>query len=213
MDLLVDLDGTLLDPAKGIVASFQSGLRAVGVPTHDAASLGWVIGPPLRVSFPKAGVAAGDVEAALAAYRETYRAGAMFQAEPYPGIETALSELTAAGHRLIVATSKPHVFAKPILAHFGLARYFAAIHGAELDGVRDDKADLIAYIIAHEAVDPARALMLGDRKFDCLGAARNGIRTIGALWGYGGAEELRAAGAMALADRPADLPAMVASLA
>lgn len=212
MDVLIDLDGTLLDPAAGIVASFRAGLAAVGAADIPADKLGWIIGPPLRSSYPQAGVAAADVEAALAAYRVTYRAGAMFQATPYPGIGDALATLRAAGHRLIVATSKPHVFAKPILAHFDLARHFAAIHGAELDGRRDDKAELIAHIITTEAVDPRRAIMIGDRKFDCLGAAANGIRTIGVRWGYGTADELTAAGAAALAERPSDLPAAVARL-
>jgi phosphoglycolate phosphatase len=212
MDILVDLDGTLVDPAAGIVSSFQAGLKAVGAPAIAAADLGWIIGPPLRQSYPQAGVALKDVEAALAAYRETYRAGAMFDVTPYPGIEAALTTLHDQGHRLIVATSKPHVFARPILERFGLARHFAAIHGSELDGRNDDKGDLIGHIIATERVNPASTLMIGDRKFDCLGAAQHGIRTIGALWGYGGEAELTAAGAVALAHQARDLPAVVARL-
>lgn len=210
MDLLIDLDGTLLDPAAGIMSSFKAGLAAVGAPDIPAADLGWIIGPPLRSSYPPAGIAAADLETALAAYRVKYRAGAMFEATPYPGIADALAALRSAGHRLIVATSKPHVFAKPILAHFGLAQYFAAIHGSELDGRNDDKTELIAHIIATEAVDPRRAVMIGDRKFDCIGAANHALPCIGVLWGYGTADELTAAGAAVLAERPADLPAVVA---
>jgi phosphoglycolate phosphatase len=212
-DILVDLDGTLVDPAAGIIRSFQTGLSAVGAPTIDAADLGWIIGPPLRMSYPQAGVAAADVEVALTAYRVTYGAGAMFEVTPYLGIGEALAALRAAGHRLIVATSKPHVFAKPILERYGLAAHVSAIHGSELDGRRDDKGELIGHIIATERVDPARALMIGDRKFDCIGAAAHGIPTIGVLWGYGTEDELRAAGAMALATKPDDLPAIVARMA
>ncbi len=212
MDILVDLDGTLVDPAAGIIRSFQQGLRAVGAPHIDAANLGWIIGPPLRMSYPQAGVAAGDVEAALAAYRVTYRAGAMFDVTPYAGIGDALDALRAAGHRLIVATSKPHVFARPILERYELAPHFSAIHGSELDGRNDDKSELIAHIMATEAVDRKRALMIGDRKFDCVGAAKHAIPTIGVLWGYGTADELRAAGATALAESPHDLAALVARM-
>lgn len=213
MDVLIDLDGTLLDPAAGIMSSFRAGLAAVGAPDIPAAQLGWIIGPPLRNSYPQAGVAIADVEAALAAYRVKYRAGAMLEATPYPGIADALAALRAAGHRLMVATSKPHVFAKPILAHFGLAQYFAAIHGSELDGRNDDKGELIAHIIATESVDPTRAIMIGDRRFDCIGASKNGIPTIGVLWGYGTADELREAGAATLVETPAEVPPAVARLA
>ncbi len=211
MDILVDLDGTLVDPAVGIMRAFRAGLSAVGSAEPD--DLRWIIGPPLRASFPQAGVASDAVEAALAAYRETYRAGAMFEVSPYGGIDTALTQLCAAGHRLIVATSKPHVFARPILERVGLATYFSAIHGSELDGRNDDKSDLIAHIVDTERVDPACALMIGDRKFDCIGARTNGIRTIGVSWGYGSAAELLAAGAVVLAERPLELPAYVARLA
>jgi len=170
-----------------------------------------VIGPPLRQSFPELGVPADQVERALALYRENYggaggtRTPAMLDAEPYPEIENQLSALRRAGCRLIVATSKPHVFARPILRNKGLDTYFAAIHGSELDGTRDDKAELIAHIIATERVDAANALMVGDRRFDILGAKKNDLRSIGATWGYGSVAELREAGATALCDQPRGL--------
>ncbi len=213
MDLLIDLDGTLVDPAVGIIRSFQAGLQAVGAPHIAADKLLWIIGPPLRVSYAQAGVAAADVEAALAAYRATYRSGAMFEVTPYRSIADALTALGSAGHRLIVATSKPHVFANPILERVDLARHFSSIHGSELDGRNDDKGDLIAHIVATERVDTRRALMIGDRKFDCVGAAKNGIRSIGVLWGYGGEDELRAAGALALVADAGSLPNLVETLA
>lgn len=209
MDVLVDLDGTLVDPAAGIIASFRSGLAHVGIAAPPAPDLAWVIGPPLRRSFPMAGVGEHAVEAALAAYRTTYRGGAMFDATPYPGVDGALSALTAAGHRLFVATSKPHAFARPIIDHFGLARHFTGVYGPELDGTLDDKADLVAHIVSRERLDPRRAVMLGDRKYDCLGAGRSGIPTIGVLWGYGSRAELTEAGAVAFAGAWEEIPGLV----
>lgn len=210
MDILIDLDGTLQDPALGIIGSVQIALRGLSLPVPDKSTLGWVIGPPLRQSFPELGVAPADIDRALELYRAHYRAGAMFDAVIYDGIPHALEVLRAQNHRLIVATSKPHVFARPIIEHFRLTQHFAAIHGSELDGTRDDKADLIAHIIATERVDPQRAIMIGDRKFDVLGAARNAIACVGALWGHGSADELTAAGAAHLASSPRDLPALIA---
>ncbi len=206
MDVLIDLDGTLTDPKAGIIGSVQYALQRLSMPVPEMDALHWTIGPPLRESFPKLGVAAGDIETALGHYRERYRDGGMYDATVYAGVPEALDALVLAGCRLIVATSKPHPFAKPILRHFDLSSRFAAIHGAELDGRNDDKADLIAHIIATEGVDPERAIMVGDRLFDVRGAAKNGIRSIGALWGYGGLAELREAGASALCDQPKGLP-------
>ena len=97
----------------------------------------------------------------------------------------------AAGCRLFVATSKPHHYARPILERFDLARRFAGIHGPELDGTNDNKADLIAHIIAARACDARRAVMIGDREFDVAAAARNGIPTVGVTWGYGSRAELK----------------------
>ncbi len=211
MDVLIDLDGTLVDPKVGIIGSVQYALEQLGQPVPPMDELPWVIGPPLREAFPKLGVPAADVERAVALYRENYsgaggtRPPAMFACDVYAGIEDSLAALRRADCRLIVTTSKPAVFARPIIRDKGLADHFAAIHGAELDGTRDNKAELIAHIIKTEHVDPANAIMVGDRKFDCLGAKANGLRSIGVTWGYGSISELREAGASALCDQPKGL--------
>jgi phosphoglycolate phosphatase len=211
MDVLIDLDGTLVDPKAGIIGSLQYALRGLDLAVPPADDLTWVIGPPLRDAFPKLGVAAGKIDQALALYRENYsgaggtRPPAMYECNVYDGIEESLDALRRAGCRLIVTTSKPHVFAKPIIREKGLATHFAAIHGSELDGTRDDKAELIAHIIKTERVDPAHAIMVGDRKFDCIGAHKNGLRSLGVTWGYGAMTELREAGASALCSQPKGL--------
>ena len=215
MDILFDLDGTLVDPKLGIISSVQYALRGLGLPVPPAEELLGFIGPPLRSSFPTIGVAAADVEQALVLYRENYtgaggtRPPAMYDAEVYSGIADGLDALRRAGCRLIVATSKPHVYARPILREKGLAQYFSAIHGSELDGTRDDKGELIAYILKTERVEPAHALMIGDRKYDIIGAQKNGLRSIGATWGYGTMTELRDAGASALCPKPQGLHRLV----
>jgi phosphoglycolate phosphatase len=210
MDILFDLDGTLVDPKPGLIASVQYALDRLGHPVPPAEELQWLIGPPFRVSFPKLLGSADRVEEAIAHYRERYFDGAMHDAIVYDGVADALAALRAAGHRLMVATSKPHYYARPIVAHFGLNPHFHAVHGPELDGTNDHKADLIAHIIRHEGVDPDTALMIGDREFDVTAAARNGIRTVGVTWGYGSAEEL--AGAAALCDSPRELGGVILRL-
>ena len=206
MNILFDLDGTLVDPRRGIISSVQYALDRLGASVPPADELLWVIGPSLRASFAKLLDGSEHTEEALALYRESYRAGAMYDAVVYAGIVDALEALAASGRRLFVATAKPHYYARPILEHFGLERHFAGIYGPELDGTNDSKADLIAYITAKERLDPARTIMIGDRGLDVSAAARNGIRTVGVTWGYGSVEELTAAGAAALCHSPAMLP-------
>jgi len=207
--VFLDLDGTLTDPAQGIIGSVRYALAALGAEVPDFEVLRWVIGPPLRPSFEKLLGGKERVEEAIGLYRARYQGGAMFEAVTYAGIPEMLSSLVAGGYALVLATSKPHVMARPILAHFELDRHFAVVHGAELDGRHDDKGDLIGHILATQHIDPSDAIMVGDRKYDVAGAARHGIATIGALWGHGGEAELTEAGAAALCERPGDLPLLV----
>lgn len=211
--LLVDLDGTLTDPARGIVGCFRLSLAAMGRPAPPGVDLSWIIGPPLRQSFAKMLGEGGGAEEALAVYRRRYGAEGLFEAVVYDGAPEALARLTRSGARLFLCTSKPSFYASRILARFGLDRFFDAAYGAELDGRREDKGDLIAHILAEKELDPADCVMWGDRKHDVAGAMRHAIPTIGALWGYGGEEELRQAGAAVLCAAPAEVPAAFGSFA
>jgi phosphoglycolate phosphatase len=205
--LLVDLDGTLTNPAQGIIGCFRLALETLGRPAARQADLGWIIGPPLRQSFAEMLRGAADAEEALTIYRERYASEGLYEALVYEGVREALSALNGAGARLILCTSKPHVYASRILSRFDLERHFEAVHGAELDGRHEDKGDLIAHILDERGFSPGECVMWGDRKHDVLAAWRHGIPTIGALWGFGGCEELRAAGAAALCAAPTDVPA------
>jgi len=212
MDVLVDLDGTLVDPKPGLIGSVQYALDKLGRPVPPAEELLWLIGPPFRVSFPKLLGTPDLTEQAIAHYRECYFSGGMYEAMVYEGVPAALEALSAAGCRLFVATAKPHYYARPILERFDLAHHFAGIHGPELDGTNDHKADLIAHMIARHGVRREKAVMIGDREFDVLAARRNGMPTVGVTWGYGSREELEAAGAGSLCHAPADLGGAVLTL-
>jgi len=212
MDILVDLDGTLVDPKPGLIGSVQHALRKLGQPVPPVDELLWLIGPPFRVSLPNLLGSPDRVEEAIGYYRESYLDGGMYDAVVYAGVDEALDALGMAGHRLFVATSKPHRYARPILERFGLARHFVAICGPELDGTNDHKADLIGHMIEHEGVRPQSALMIGDRELDVRAAARHGIPTVGVTWGYGSVEELTAAGAAVLCRSPDTLAQTASAL-
>jgi phosphoglycolate phosphatase len=203
--LLLDLDGTLVDPGPGIIGSCRYALERLGAPVSDDTDLRWVIGPPLRLSFAKLLGAGGDAEAALRFYRERYAGGGLFDATPYPAILDVLRSRVAAGTRLILCTAKPKAFAERVVDHFGFSPLLSAVYGPELDGRFDDKGDLMQHLLAAEKLAPDEVCMVGDREHDVRAAARNGIPTIGVLWGYGNEAELTEAGATLIIREPGEL--------
>jgi len=203
--LLLDLDGTLVDPAAGIMGCFQHALVSLGVSPPETQDLSWAIGPPIRESFGRLLDGRGDVEAAVRLYREQYAEWGLYQAAVYPGVLDALAGCTVRGARLVLCTSKFHGFARRVVDHFAVAPLLSGLYGAELDGRFENKAELIAHILDVEGLRPEDTCMVGDRKHDVIGAAAHGIPTIGVLWGFGGREELEAAGAAMLIERPDEL--------
>lgn len=199
-----DLDGTLTDPKPGITRSIQYALtkldRAV-IPTED--ELTWCIGPPLRASFVRLLGGEDSADRAVDLYRERFSDVGLYENSLYPGISEVLTTLRASGHRLFVATSKPHIFAERIIDHFGLRPHFDHVFGSELDGTRVDKSDLLEYALKQAAAEPSTTLMIGDRSHDIIGAKNNGIPGIGVLYGYGSRDELLGAGALHVCDTPA----------
>ena len=181
--LLVDLDGTLTDPAEGIIGCFRLALETLGQIAPPAAELHWIIGPPLRGCFAEALNGEGDPEEALKIYRARYSTEGLFEAFLYDGVKETLAELRASGTRLFLCTAKPLVYAERILIHFGLDQHFEGAYGDELGGRFQDKADLIAHILKREGLEADACCMWGDRKHDVLAASRNGIPTIGAALG------------------------------
>jgi phosphoglycolate phosphatase len=207
--IFFDLDGTLTDPKVGITGSIQYALEKLGVPVPTQDELTWCIGPPLRPNFVALLGGEQHADRAVELYRERFGVTGLFENELYDGIIPTLETLHASGRRLFVATSKPHVFADRIIDHFGLRKYFTRVFGSELDGTRVDKSELLRYALEQAAVDPTRAIMIGDRKHDVIGAANNGMPAIGALYGYGGREELTSAGAKHLVAAPGEIAALI----
>ena len=201
--LLFDLDGTLTDPRDGIVRCVQHALAELGAAVPHESALERYIGPPLRDTLRE--LLPGRepaIERAVELYRERFVPVGMFENRVYPGIPQLLQALVQAGRTLHLCTSKPHPFARRILEHFGLAPFFASIHGSELDGTLNEKGELLAHILRQERLAPASCLMLGDRRFDVEAAAQCGVASVGVLWGYGSRAELQAAGAGWLAESP-----------
>lgn len=209
MHLLFDLDGTLTDSRPGIIGSIQHALAENDFPIPAKDELNWFIGPPILESFRTITREHPYLfDATVTSYRDRYGRLGLFENSVYPGIESLLGELQSRGHTLHVATSKAGVYAAPIIARYGLDRYFKSVHGSELDGTRADKSELIAHVLRSENIRPEKALMIGDRRHDMVGARNNSLPAIGVLWGYGSEEELREAGAFDCVSLPAEIAAL-----
>ena len=204
--IFFDLDGTLTDPKPGITRSLQYALEKLGRPVPHEDELTWCIGPPLRSSLVRLLGGEADADRGVALYRERFGEVGLYENAVYPEIEATLAALQPRA-RLFVATSKAHVYADLIIDHFGLRRYFGHVFGAELDGTRAHKGDLLAFAIERTGADPSRSLMIGDRSHDIVGAKTNGIDGIGVLYGYGSREELLQAGAVQLCATPGAITA------
>jgi phosphoglycolate phosphatase len=199
--IFFDLDGTLTDPKPGITRSIQYALQKLDLPVPPQDELTWCIGPPLRASFVKMlGEARADLAVSL--YRERFGDVGLYENQVYPDIEHILAALKQSHGRLFVATSKAHVFADRIIDHFRLRDYFEHVFGAELDGTRADKGELLTYALENTGVDPRRAIMIGDRSHDIIGAKKNGMNSVGVLYGYGSERELIEAGASHICATP-----------
>lgn len=198
--IFFDLDGTLTDPFRGITNSVIYALEKMGCEHGTNEDYLLFIGPPLRESFvEKCGMTTDEAERALALYREYFSPIGIFENRVYDGIPELLEKLKNDGYTLILATSKPRIYAGRIIEKFDLMKFFSGVFGSELDGTRDRKDEVIGYALKTLGASPDDVLMVGDRLHDVLGAKAHGIKTVGVLFGYGTAEELTNAGAAALA--------------
>ncbi|WP_313815378.1 HAD hydrolase-like protein [Citricoccus sp.] len=208
--ILFDLDGTLVDPAGAITGGIAAALERHGLPVPGPDRLASLVGPPLQESLASLeGVTAENMPAVIRDYRAGYLSHGMAASSVYPGVRDALEDL-GAGHRLVVATSKPRSLARQLLRVQGLDHLFAAVCGSNDDETaplppHGTKVQAMAEALAAVG-HPERAVMVGDRHFDLAGAAHHGIPGIGVLWGFGSRSELAGAGATVLCENAGDLP-------
>ncbi len=209
--ILFDLDGTLTDPALGITNSIIYALKKYGIEVGERSELFKFIGPPLAESFEKYyGFSEEKAKQAVEYFREYYRDQGIFENVVYDGVEELLKTLKEKNKQLLVATTKPEVFAKQILEHFAIAQYFSFIAGSNLDGTRVKKDEVIAYALEScKITDLAKTIMIGDREHDVLGAKKIGIASIGVLFGYGDRVEQEKAGADYIVERVDEIEKIV----
>ncbi len=205
--VLLDLDGTIIDSAPGILEALAHTHEQMGRPVPPVAELMPWIGPPILESFRTfAGWNAEESARALQIYRAFYHQHGMLDSTPFPGAVEAVRAIHEAGLPSSLATSKPESAARVILEGLDLTGALTEITGGSDDEARSTKADVIAEALRRldeRGVDLSRVVHVGDRIHDVEGAAAHGIPTIFIGWGYGDPSE--AEGALLTVQTPAEL--------
>jgi phosphoglycolate phosphatase len=203
--VLLDLDGTLIDSAPGILGSLAAAFTELGIPLPDGGLPRTLLGPPLYRSLPTL-VGTERAPDVLAAYRRIYGEAGIRECLPFDGIEALLRDLAGDGVTLAVATSKAQVYADKIIEYRGWTELFATVCGDTLDAARPTKADVVGEALRRLG-GPKDAIMVGDRLHDVEGAATHGLACLGVGWGYAAPGELEEAGALAVLPDPGTLGA------
>lgn len=211
--ILFDLDGTLVDSSLGITRCFEYSFRKMGHTPPPPEELRSRIGPPLFDSFLL--FFEGNKERALQGvkfYRERYAVEGWKECTLYPNVTECLQSLVSSGKKLALATSKPQNFAEKILSHFEIIHYFSAVVGSKLDNSFDDKGKIIQKAMDLLDAEKSRTVMVGDRRQDIVGAAKNGVRSVGIRVGFAEKGELEEAGATYFAEDFRSLKKLLFSL-
>ncbi len=190
--LLFDLDGTITDSYEAITRSYKYALEYYGIHTSPDEDMRFILGPPLKDTFLEHyGMSTEQAVEAVGKYRERYNKYFLIEHKIYDGIPELLKKLSSDGFKLVLATAKPEEFAKQIMGHFDLSKYFLSISGASFDASRDTKERVLEYIFESlEIEDKSKCVMIGDRKYDMAGADYMGIDAVGVSYGYADEGEL-----------------------
>lgn len=204
--VLFDLDGTVNDSGPGIITSARYAIEKMGYPELETETLRRFVGPSLVYSFTTyCKMTEEEAWKAVDVYRECYHAGECYNLNIYDGMKELLSDLKKAGIRCAIVTSKPQEMSKQILEHFDMTKYFDAIVGPDPDDPSNRKSVLIARALKELGLRAEDVIMVGDSRFDIIGAKEAGCDSIGAAYGYGTRAELQENGADYLVDSPDEM--------
>ena len=211
--IFFDLDGTLTDPREGITKSVQYALGHMGIEETDLTKLLPFIGPPLLESFQEYyDFTEGEARKAVEYYREYFSETGVFENLLFDGVKELLTSLKAHGKVVAIASSKPEVFVRMILEHFGVEQYFDYICGGSMDESRLKKEEVIEELLGRMQLsgeERKKILMVGDRRHDVEGAACFGIPCLGLSMGFAAKGELERAGAVDIVDSMKELEAFI----
>ena len=195
-----DLDGTLVDSAPDLASALNTVLDQRGFFTHSVDTVRTMIGngvPKLvERGFNAVGVRPDpeQLDELVAMFVQKYKACAIDNTRPYPGIVEALQEIQSMNIPMGICTNKPEAFTRQILDGLGLSGYFSSVVGGDSTSARKPDPKPVLACLRGLVSEPSSSLMIGDSVHDVHAAHAAGV-TVGVVpWGYRSApvEELGA---------------------
>lgn len=200
-NVMFDLDGTLTDSGRAIMSSVEYALSHFGITNQPKEKLQSFVGPTLFDSFKREyNMSDEDCEKAISLYRYIYEKERMYDVDIYEGIPELIRRLKQKDCKVFLVTTKPIFFAERILEKIGLAKYFDDMAGSDLSDRSSDKKRLIEKTIETNNLEKSECVMIGDTKYDIIGAVDSGVDSIAVTYGYGKNEEMKEAGATYILD-------------
>lgn len=211
--VLFDLDGTLLNTLDDLAGAGNWVCAQNGWPTHPVERYKYMVGngiPKLveRFSPPEARTPERLAQT-LAQFSARYDAHKEDKTAPYPGIAALLDALKAENVQAAVFSNKADAFCGKIIEHYFGAGRFAAVLGSRPGVPTKPDPTGLRTLMAAIGANEASTLFVGDSDVDILTGHNAHLPALGVLWGFRTEQELRAAGADALAAEPADILAYI----
>ncbi len=207
--VILDFDGTICDTGEGVMKSVKYALDSFNIASPEWNELTCFIGPPLVVSFKERfNVSDDEANVLVEKFRERYRDIGILECSIYQGMKKTLNSLKSHGIKLGIASSKPQQYIEKILNNFGMLNLFDYIGGVSFGSDCETKASIISRCREVLGTSIEETVVVGDRKFDLLGAAENNIDSCGALWGYGSKEEFEKSNATFILEKVEDIEAV-----
>lgn len=213
--VILDLDGTVADPAGAITHGMARALEKSGLPVPAEEDLEKHVGPSLFYAFSSfEGVTEEIADQLVKDYRAWYWTEGLKSARPYEGMVELIEQAHESGIKVALATSKPIVPATEIIKNLGLSNHFTTLHGAEMDDavIRSHgpgKERIVRAALDALGTDPDRTVMVGDRHFDIEAGQALGLATVGVRWGFAPDGELEAYNPDAIVSTAAELRDML----
>lgn len=199
--IFFDLDGTLVDSSIGIHKDFTYTFEQLGIPSPDAKTIRSFMGPPLETSFSSC-LPADQIELAIQLYRSYYKEKGVYEAQLFPQIKDLLTEL-AQQYPLYITTTKNTPTAVDMTSNFGIDHFFDGIFGSSPQALH--KADVIRQALTAHNLAPENVVIVGDTKYDMIGAQETGIKKLAVTWGFGDVKDLMTYQPDWVAHQPTDI--------
>lgn len=204
---IFDLDGTLVNSLRDIAEAANSCLKLLGLRGHPIDNYRYLVGEGVPKLCERAiGRTHPHLTKRLTELvRAFYRLGPLKHTRPYPGLVGLVERLRSANVPLGVLSNKPHDMTQRVVCAFWGDSVFACIQGYTDDARRKPDPHHLLRICEQLDVDPRRIWLVGDTPTDVETARRAGAVSVGVTWGFRSRDDLAAAGADIIFDRPEDL--------